>query len=88
MSINKQEIIQFIQREIADTLGVSPGQVDATVDIDRFALNSSAVVSLVGTLEEYLNLELSPSLFFEHKTIAKSADYLVQEMAAQTEALA
>ena len=75
------DITQFMKETIAEFLGVSAAQVDENTDIDRFALNSSAVVSLVGSLEDYLDLQLSPALIFEHKTIANTAKYLAKQSA-------
>lgn len=80
MQHNQQAISQLMKNEIASILNVSAAQIDEHNNIDRFALNSSAIVSLVGILEEELDAQLSPSLFFEHPTIADASKHLEEEL--------
>lgn len=82
----QQQISQWIKTYLADILEVEPEQVDENYEFERFGLNSSAAVSLVGDLEEWLGFELSPSLFFEFNTIAQVSTYLA-EMAQEENTL-
>ncbi|MFN6566837.1 hypothetical protein A6770_05240 [Nostoc minutum NIES-26] len=82
----QQQISQWIKTYLADILEVEPEKVDENYEFERFGLNSSAAVSLVGDLEEWLGFELSPSLFFEFNTIAQVSTYLA-EMAQEENAL-
>ncbi|MBH8577220.1 acyl carrier protein [Nostocaceae cyanobacterium CENA369] len=82
----QQQISQWIKIYLAEILEVEPEQVDENYEFERFGLNSSAAVSLVGDLEEWLGFELSPSLFFEFNTIAQVSTYLA-EMAQEENTL-
>jgi acyl carrier protein len=80
MQHTQQSISQLMKKEIASILNVSPAQIDEHNNIDRFSLNSSAIVSLVGILEDELDAQLSPSLFFEYPTIAEASKHLEAEL--------
>jgi acyl carrier protein len=75
-SVTKLEIENWLKSYVAKMLGVDAGKVDVKTNLDRFGLNSAVVVSMIGELEDWLKLELSPSLFFEHTTIEAVATYL------------
>ncbi|MGH1471712.1 MAG: acyl carrier protein [Cellvibrionaceae bacterium] len=80
MQHSQQSISQLMKNEISSILNVSPAQIDEHNSIDRFSLNSSSIVSLVGVLEEELDAQLSPSLFFEYPTIAEASKHLESEL--------
>jgi acyl carrier protein len=77
------QISEWIKTYLAEILEVDPSEVDEDYEFDRFGLNSSAAVSLVGDLEEWLDFELSPSLFFEFNTIAQVSEHLAQAIPAE-----
>lgn len=72
----QEQISQWIKSYLADILEVEPEKIDENYEFERFGINSSAAVSLVGDLEEWLGFELSPSLFFEFNTIAQVSAHL------------
>ena len=72
------QISEWIKIYLAEILEVAPAEIDENYEFERFGLNSSAAVSLVGDLEEWLECELSPSLFFEFNTIAQVSAHLAE----------
>lgn len=74
------QISTWIKNYLADLLDIQASEIDETYEFDRFGLNSSAAVSLIGDLEEWLNFELSPSLFFEFSTIEQVSTYLAEQL--------
>jgi acyl carrier protein len=72
----QEQISKWIKSYLADLLEVEPEKIDENYEFERFGINSSAAVSLVGDLEEWLGFELSPSLFFEFNTIAQVSAHL------------
>ncbi|MCF4966672.1 MULTISPECIES: acyl carrier protein [Nostocales] len=74
----QQQISQWIKAYLADILEVESDEIDENYEFERFGLNSSAAVSLVGDLEEWLGFELSPALFFEFNTIAQVSAHLAE----------
>jgi amino acid adenylation domain-containing protein len=62
--------------QIADLIAVEPAEIDAHTPLDSFGLSSREAVSLSGDLEEWLGATLSPTLIYEHPTIAALAAHL------------
>lgn len=77
------QISNWIKQYMAELLEVEVSEIDETYEFDRFGLNSSAAVSLIGDLEEWLDHELSPSLFFEFNTIDSVSAHLASEVKAE-----
>ena len=80
------QISEWIKNYLAEILEVEPAEIDEKYEFERFGLNSSAAVSLVGDLEDLLGFELSPALFFEFNTIAQVSTHLA-EMLQEEKAL-
>lgn len=78
------QIGQWIKEYLAELLEMEPNEIDEDYEFERFGINSSAAVSLVGDLEEWLGFELSPSLFFEFNTITQVSQHLAQMVQVKT----
>ena len=74
----QEQISKWIKIYLAEILEVKPEKIDENYEFERFGINSSAAVSLVGDLEEWLGFELSPSLFFEFNTITQVSTHLAK----------
>jgi acyl carrier protein len=72
------EICQFVREYVANLLGVSTDEVSLDAQLNDTGLTSSAIVSLVGDLEEMLDMEISPSLLYEAGSIQGAVERLVQ----------
>lgn len=55
---------------------IVPGEVDPHAVFASFGLGSTAAVQLSGELSERLGREVSPTLAWEHPTIAQASVYL------------
>ncbi len=64
---------------LARTLGLPEEAIDPEAKFARLGLDSANSVVLIVELEEWLGLELTPDLIFEHPTIAELARYLAGE---------
>ena len=53
--------------------------VDITTPFERYGLDSAAVVGLTGDMEDWLGLELDPTLLYDYPTIETLAQHLVEE---------
>ncbi|AUB37422.1 Acyl carrier protein [Nostoc flagelliforme CCNUN1] len=76
----KEQITAWIKNYLANILEVENEEINENFEFERFGFNSSVAVSLVGDLEEWLELELSPSIFFEFGTIAQASAHLAEEL--------
>ena len=76
------EIKSWIVNYLAEVLDMQPGDIDPERDFNDYGLNSSTAVSLMGDLEDVVDMELSPSILFKHNTINALARHLVAEQPA------
>ena len=73
------EVIQnWLIQQLAKQLTLDPQSIKIAEPLTRYGLDSIDSVTLVGDLEDYLDLELPSTLFWDYPTIEKSAQYLVE----------
>jgi acyl carrier protein len=70
------EIQAWLVSYLAESLEIDPDEVDVTIPFDRYGLDSSAAVGLIGELEDWLGCELDPTLLYDYPTIEVVALYL------------
>lgn len=70
------QIEQFLQLQLADILLVEQEQIDPETGFYELGLDSIKLLELVTFLEQYLQIELYPTLLFEYSTVATLAAYL------------
>ncbi|MEM1368810.1 MAG: acyl carrier protein [Cyanobacteria bacterium P01_H01_bin.15] len=68
---------QWIVEQLADQLSLDASTIDVAEPLTRYGLDSIDAVTLVGDLEDWLDVELPSTLFWDHPTIAQSANFLV-----------
>ena len=62
-------IREWLIQQIADLLGAPPEQIDPNQPLERFGIASRDAITLVGDLESWTGLSLSPTLVYEYPTI-------------------
>ncbi|MGG6270646.1 acyl carrier protein [Leptolyngbya sp. AN03gr2] len=65
--------------QVAEQLGVSPSEIDPTVTLESYGLNSAQAMSIAAKAEALLGSPLSPILFWHYPTIAALAERLSEE---------
>jgi acyl carrier protein len=80
MSSNKStptvpEIQTWLIAYIAQILETTSDQIDITVTWDRYGLDSSAAVGMIGDLSEWLAIDLEPELLEDCPTIQSLGEY-------------
>ena len=78
--ISATEIEDWIVAYLANLLEIEPEEVDVTIAFDRYGLNSSVAIGLTGDLEDWLGIELNPTLLYNYPTV----ETLVQYLSSQT----
>ncbi|MBE9170246.1 acyl carrier protein [Pleurocapsales cyanobacterium LEGE 06147] len=73
------EIQEWIISYLAQMLEVSPDEINVTTAFDRYGLDSSAAVGLTGDLEDWLGIELEPTLMYDYPTIETLTEYLAEQ---------
>ncbi len=75
--VGQESLIEWLQSAIAQRIKAD----NETIDIDQsfafFGLDSVAIVSIAGQLEERLHQNLSPTILYEYSTIRTLAAHLV-----------
>lgn len=70
------EIEIWLRRYIADLTGVAPDAVKIDASFDRLGLDSASAVALVGDMEDWLGIEIDPTLPYDHPTIRQLSNVL------------
>lgn len=74
-----QAIQSWLVNQLAEQLSLDAKTIDVTEPLTRYGLDSIDAVTMVGELEDWLELELPSTLFWDYPTIEKSVQYLVSE---------
>jgi len=61
---------------LAETLKLPPADIDPNAKFARLGLDSAMSIFLLTAIEDWLGVELSAELVFEHQTVAEVAHYL------------
>jgi acyl carrier protein len=64
--------------QLKEQLSLNAQTIDVSESLTRYGLDSIDAVTLVGDLEDWLDLELPSTLFWDYPTIEKSAQYLAE----------
>jgi acyl carrier protein len=76
---NPKQVIQgWLVKQLSEQLSLDTKTINITEPLTRYGLDSIDAVTLVGDLEDALDLELPSTLFWDHPTIEKSAQFLVE----------
>ena len=81
--MTKEQISAFCVDRLAEHLRVPKEAVDPQAKFSRLGVDSAMTVYLLMDLEEKLDLELSPEVFYDHPTVNDLSDYLAGKHAAR-----
>ncbi|HEY4859534.1 MAG TPA: acyl carrier protein [Xanthobacteraceae bacterium] len=84
---SESEIRDWCVAYLAKSLKLALERIDPQAKFARLGMDSAASVFLVAELEDWLGLDLSVELLFEHQTPAALARYLAARCAAQNTAI-
>ena len=73
------KIQAWLVEQIADVLSLDPATIDVQQPLTRYGLDSIDAVTLVGDLEDWLDLELPSTLLWDYPSIDKASAYMVEE---------
>ncbi len=77
--LNQESIENWLVEQLADVLSLDVDSIDVEESLTRYGLDSIDAVTLVGDLEDWLDLELPDTLFWDHPTIEGAAEFIVDE---------
>jgi acyl carrier protein len=76
VSRSEAEIADWCRAQLGQILGRPLEPSDADIKFARLGVDSAMSVHLMISLEELLDIDLSPEMFAEHPTITDLAKYL------------
>jgi acyl carrier protein len=74
-----EAIQEWLVNQLGEVLSLDASTIDVKQPLTRYGLDSIDAVTLVGDLEDWLDLELPSTLLWDYPTVEKAATYLVQE---------
>lgn len=88
VEINATQAIQtWLVQQLAQLLSLDAKTINVTEPLTRYGLDSIDAVTLVGDLEDWLDVELPSTLFWDHPTIEKSSVYITENCEVSTASL-
>ncbi|VEP11725.1 conserved hypothetical protein [Hyella patelloides LEGE 07179] len=75
---NQTTVENWLKAQLAEQLSLEAEAIKATEPLTRYGLDSIDAVTMVGDIEDVLDEELPSTLFWDYPTIAKSAQFLVE----------
>jgi len=79
-----EAIQQWLVSQLAKQLSLDPKNIKVQEPLTRYGLDSIDAVTLVGEMEDWLELELPSTLLWDYPTVEKAATFLVQEFDVAT----
>ena len=76
-TVNLESIQNWLVAQLSEQLSLDSNTIDVNESLTRYGLDSIDAVTLVGDLEDWLDLELPDTLFWDHPTIAQAVKFLV-----------
>ncbi|MFJ9590925.1 acyl carrier protein [Streptomyces acidicola] len=81
---NTEPTAESLSSWLADRIGLylqrSPSEIQPTVPLAEYGLDSVAALSLCGDIEEDFDLVLEPTVAWDYPTIEALAGHLVEEL--------
>jgi len=75
-----KEIQAWLIVYLAELLEIEPTQIDTKVSFQKYGLDSSAAIGMIGELEDWLGCELNPAIIYDHPTIEALSLYITDEL--------
>lgn len=79
----RERLIQDVLEMVGQILKIDPQLIDFEEDLGDYGFDSISLTEFGNGLNETYSLNLSPSLFFEHRSLASFVSYLVSEFSSQ-----
>lgn len=77
---NLADIRAWLTSYLAFLLEEEPDSIDTELSFDSHGIDSAAAVSLVGDLEDWMGIELDPTIVYDYRSIDQLADFLMTRM--------
>jgi acyl carrier protein len=72
----EDEIQRWLVARVAAELDLDPSEIDVTIPLDRYGLDSRAAASLSGDLEDWIGRSVPATLVWDYPTIEEISEHL------------
>jgi acyl carrier protein len=73
---SEDEIRDWLVANLADIIGISPGELDVRKQLDYYGIDSMQAIGISCGLEEWLDRPLSPTIVWDYPTVELLCEYL------------
>ena len=73
---NREELVSFAKQKIAEITSMDLNDIDEHTEFINLKLDSVKTLFVLQELEDYLEVEINPLVFWDYPTIEKLSDYL------------
>jgi acyl carrier protein len=80
--VSADTIQHWLVTHLAKELDLEPQDIDVHMPLSEYGLDSLTGMTLAGDLEEWLSLQLSPTLLWDYPVIASLAQHLAKTLAS------
>lgn len=87
-NIDNEAIRRWLLAEIEDLLSIDAQELAVDQPLVNYGLSSMTGMILSGDIEQWLGIELDPSVAWEYPTIESLANYLAEQIESRKPALA
>ena len=81
-AVSAATIQHWLVTHLAEELGLEPQEMDVHMPLSEYGLDSLVGMTLAGDLEEWLGLQLSPTLLWDYPVIASLAQHLAAALSS------
>jgi acyl carrier protein len=80
---SKDELLSWLSKKLADYTRGDPRDIAPDVSLSSYGLDSVFVLTFVGDIEDYLGIELDPTIIWDYDTLGSLAEYLLPKIGAK-----
>ena len=75
---NQTAVANWLIAQLSDQLSLEKSNISVSEPLTRYGLDSIDAVTMVGDIEDVLDVELPSTLFWDYPTIEKSSQFLAE----------
>lgn len=76
--LDTKSITNWMKEKIQEYCGIDKDSIDIDKSFDMLGLDSATAIMISGELQDYLKIEIDPTIFYDHPTINLMLDHLIE----------
>jgi len=79
MMKTKEELITWFKGQVSIESGLDIEKIDVKESVENFGLDSLSTVSIANDLEEFVGMEVEPTILWEFETIEEIVLWIIEQ---------